>query len=263
MRYKLYQVDTFTSKLFGGNPAAVCPLSEWLDDKCLQQIAMENNLAETAFYVKQNDRYEIRWFTPTIEVDLCGHATLAAAHVLFDYEGHSDDTINFISYRSGELKVYKESDRLVLDFPADEFSEVALNDDISACFDKKPVEVYKGKTDYMFVYTKQSDISEIIPRFDIISKLSARGVIITAPGEDVDFVSRFFAPQSGIIEDPVTGSAHTTLTPYWADKINKNELSAMQLSERKGFLTCKMCCDNRVEIKGQAVLYLAGEFFIE
>jgi len=262
MNYKLYQVDAFTEKLFGGNPAAVCPLNGWLDDNLLQKIAMENNLAETAFYVKRDDHYEIRWFTPKVEVDLCGHATLAAAFVLFNHESHANDSIIFYSHRSGELKVSKKTSWLTLDFPADEFQQTAISKEITCCFDIKPLEAYKGKTDYMLVFEKEIDIANIQPRFEIISKLNARGVIITAKSETVDFVSRFFAPQSGIIEDPVTGSAHTTLTPYWAEKLNKTELSAIQLSERKGYLQCKLS-GNRVEISGQAKLYLAGEILVE
>jgi predicted PhzF superfamily epimerase YddE/YHI9 len=262
MRYKLYQVDAFTDKLFGGNPAAVCPLAEWLSDDLLQKIAMENNLAETAFYVRQDDQYEIRWFTPKIEVDLCGHATLAAAFILFNRENHSGDLINFYSPRSGNLNVSRSSDWLTLDFPVDVFHHTPVSGEITNCFDKQPLEVYKGKTDYMLVYEKESDIRNIKPQFEAISVLNARGVIITAKGDNVDFVSRFFAPQSGIMEDPVTGSAHTTLTPYWSEKLNKAELSAIQLSERKGYLQCKFLGD-RVEISGQATLYLTGEIYIE
>lgn len=262
MTYKLYQVDAFTDKLFGGNPAAVCPLAQWLSDEVLQKIAMENNLAETAFYVKQADKYEIRWFTPTVEVDLCGHATLAAAFVLFNREGHSSDVIHFYSPRSGQLNVSRSSDWLTLDFPVDVFHSIAISDEIVACFDKQPIEAYKGKTDYMLVYENESDINGIVPDFEAISTLHGRGVIITAKGKDVDFVSRFFAPQSGIVEDPVTGSAHTTLTPYWSGKLNKAAMSAIQLSERKGYLQCKAVGD-RVEISGQAKLYFAGEIYID
>jgi PhzF family phenazine biosynthesis protein len=261
MKYKLYQVDAFTDKLFGGNPAAVCPLAEWLGDDMLQQIAMENNLAETVFYVQQGDLYEIRWFTPRVEVDLCGHATLAAAFVLFNCEGYTGGSIEFCSPRSGKLNVSRSSNGLTLNFPVDEFHSVPFSGDIASCFDKQPLEAYKGKTDYMLVYEKESDITDIRPQFEAIAALKARGVIITARGENVDFVSRFFAPQSGIMEDPVTGSAHTTLTPYWSEKLNKTEMSAIQLSERKGYLQCKFL-GSRVEISGQAKLYLAGEVYI-
>ena len=262
MMYKLYQVDAFTDKLFGGNPAAVCPLREWLPDDLLQKIAMENNLAETAFYVQRGDQYDIRWFTPKIEVDLCGHATLAAAFVLFHWEGHSGDAISFYSPRSGSLSVSRSSDLLTLDFPVDLFHSIPVSSEIVSCFDRQPLEAYKGKTDYMLVFEKESDVRDIRPKFDSIAALEARGVIITAKGDDVDFVSRFFAPQSGIMEDPVTGSAHTTLTPYWSEKLNKTEMSAIQLSERKGYLQCKLLGD-RVGISGRAKLYLAGEICID
>jgi len=262
IKRKLYQVDAFTDKLFGGNPAAVCPLEKWLDDALMQKIAMENNLAETAFYVKQDKFYEIRWFTPKVEVDLCGHATLAAAFVLFHHEGHTEDVIHFHSPRSGALNVYRNADWLTLDFPADTISEVAISDDFVQCFNRKPVEVYKGKSDYMFLFEQEADISNATPRFDTIAQLDARGLIITAKGNQVDFVSRFFAPQVGVMEDPVTGSAHTTLTPFWAKRLNKNPLSAIQWSERKGYLQCRVEGD-RVKISGQAKLYLTGEIYID
>lgn len=258
---KIYQADAFTDILFGGNPAAVCPLDRWPEDYLLQQIAMENNLAETAFYVKQDERYEIRWFTPAVEVDLCGHATLAAAYVLFHHENHAGNQIHFHSPRSGKLTVTKQGDLLSLNFPADEFKEVPLFDWLTEGFDQKPLFAFQGKTDYMLVFENEQQIRELKPDFTIISQLEGRGVIVTAPGTDVDFVSRFFAPQSGIPEDPVTGSAHTTLTPYWAKKLGKNELTARQLSQRGGYLECKHLGE-RVEISGKARLYLSGEIFV-
>jgi PhzF family phenazine biosynthesis protein len=262
MKHKLYQVDAFTDKLFGGNPAAVCPLAEWPGDDLLQQIAMENNLAETAFYVRQGDQYELRWFTPKVEVDLCGHATLAAAFILFNREGHAGNAVTFYSPRSGTLHVTKHADWLTLDFPVDVFQQTPVTSEVMRCFDQQPLEAYKGKTDYMLVYAKESDIRDITPHFEAIAALGGRGVIVTAKGDTVDFVSRFFAPQSGIIEDPVTGSAHTTLAPYWSEKLNKTEMSAIQLSERKGYLQCKFL-GARVEISGQAKLYLTGEIYID
>lgn len=261
MKQKIYQIDAFTDTLFSGNPAAICPLNEWLPDNLLQKIAMENNLAETAFYVKQDDVYEIRWLTPTVEVDLCGHATLAAAFVLFNFENHIGNEISFYSKRSGKLNVSKQGEYLTLNFPSDIFEPIDLFSELANAFDKKPIEAYKGKTDYMLVFENENQIKSITPNFETISKLDVRGIIITSKGDNVDFVSRFFAPQSGINEDPVTGSAHTTLTPYWAKKLNKNELTAMQLSDRKGNLKCKYLND-RVEISGQAVLYLKGEIFV-
>lgn len=262
MTYKLYQVDAFTDTLFGGNPAAVCPLTEWLSDDTLQKIAMENNLAETAFYVQQGEQYILRWFTPQVEVDLCGHATLAAAYVLFNCENYSGDTIRFYSHRSGELRVRKNADLLTLDFPVDEYNSTPISDEILHCFDIQPKEAYKGKTDYMLVFEKESEIRDIVPNVNTIALLNARGVIITAKGDTVDFVSRFFAPQSGIIEDPVTGSAHTTLTPYWSEKLNKTEMLAIQLSERKGYIHCKLM-GKRVEISGNARLYFSGVMYLQ
>lgn len=259
---KLYQIDAFTDKVFSGNPAAVCPLGHWLGDDVLQNIAAENNLAETAFFVKQDDQYQIRWFTPTVEVDLCGHATLAAAYVLFHHENYSGDIIHFFSPRSGTLTVTRKDAILTLDFPADTFTQVALSGEITDCFNITPKLAFKAKTDYMLVFEQEQEINNIIPDFEAISKLKARGVIVTAKGDAVDFVSRFFAPQSGIHEDAVTGSAHTTLTPYWAAELGKTELTAIQLSARKGYLRCTLLGD-RVGISGQGKLYLAGEIYLE
>jgi PhzF family phenazine biosynthesis protein len=262
MNLKLYQVDAFTDKLFSGNPAAVCPLDNWLPDDILQNIAMENNLAETAYYVKKGDKYEIRWFTPAIEVDLCGHATLAAAFVLFNFENHLSDKITFQSLKSGILSVGKDGELLTLDFPADIYESVELSPQLVACFNSQPLQAYKGKTDYMLVFEDEEQIKNLQPDFPSISKLKARGIIVTAKGSNVDFVSRFFAPQSGVNEDPVTGSAHTTLTPYWSQITGRKELTAVQLSTRKGYLKCTYC-DDRIKISGQARIYLKGEINIE
>lgn len=259
---KLYQIDAFTKNIFSGNPAAVCPLDEWLTDEIMQKIAAENNLAETAFYVKNNNKYEIRWFTPTVEVDLCGHATLAAAFVLFNYEHHNEGLINFYSPRSGDLMVSKEGDLLSLNFPTDTLEVIALTQKMMDAFDLKPQQAFKGKTDYMFLFNNEEEILHLKPNFEKIAKLDVRGVIVTARGTTSDFVSRFFGPQSGINEDPVTGSAHTTLIPYWAKECNKTKLSATQLSERKGYLDCELLGD-RVRISGHARCYLIGELFIK
>lgn len=262
MKQKIYQIDAFADKVFSGNPAAVCPLTQWLADDLLQKIAMENNLAETAFYVKQGDQYEIRWFTPTVEVDLCGHATLASAYVLFNHEGHNGDTIHFHSPRSGALTVTKNGALLTLNFPTDVFKPIALTEEITGCFDTKPTLAFKGKTDYMLVFDKEEEIRNMTPALDKMAKLAVRGVIVTAKGDKVDFVSRFFAPQSGINEDPVTGSAYTTLAPYWSRQLGKAALTAIQLSERRGYVQCNYLND-RVEITGEARLYLIGEIFLE
>jgi PhzF family phenazine biosynthesis protein len=262
MKQKIYQIDAFADKVFSGNPAAVCPLNKWLSDEIMQKIAAENNLAETAFYVKKDNNFEIRWFTPSAEVDLCGHATLAAAFVLFNHENYIDNTIEFFSPRSGILTVSKKGDFLTLNFPADKFEPIELTKEMTKCFNLQPSIVFKGKSDYLFVFRSELDIINIKPSIEEISKLNARGVITTAKGNEVDFVSRFFAPKVGVKEDPVTGSAHTTLTPYWAKELNKTEMTATQLSERKGSLQCKFLND-RVEISGKGKLYLIGEIFIE
>lgn len=259
---KIYQIDAFTKNVFSGNPAAVCPLEEWISDEIMQKIAAENNLAETAFYVKKGDEYEIRWFTPTVEVDLCGHATLASAFVLFNYENHNDNRITFFSPRSGNLIVTKDGELLSLNFPTDTLEPIILNTEILDSFDTKPQLAFKGKTDYMLVFNTQEEILNLKPNFDKISKLKVRGVIATAKGDNSDFVSRFFGPQSGVNEDPVTGSAHTTLIPYWSKELHKTKLTAIQLSERKGFLDCELLGD-RVRISGHAKCYLIGNLFIE
>ena len=261
MTIKLYQVDAFTDKVFHGNPAAVCPLDKWLPDDTLLKIAAENNLSETAFVVKNYSIFEIRWFTPTIEVDLCGHATLAGAYVLFNFENYTGSTIEFYSPRSGRLSVTKNEDLLTLNFPADNFSEIELSALLRSATNKNALAAYKGKTDYMLVFEDEDDILSMQPDFTAIAQLPARGLIVTAKGNRFDFVSRFFAPASGINEDPVTGSAHTTLIPFWSEKLQKKDLTASQLSERSGILYCRML-SNRVEIAGNAVLYLKGEIIL-
>jgi len=261
MRLPIYQVDAFTAELFRGNPAAVCPLPEWIAAETMQKIATENNLAETAFYVRGRERLAIRWFTPAVEVDLCGHATLAAGHVVFVEEGFPGPRIEFDS-RSGILAVRRAGDLLTLDFPADSIAAAAPPAGLVEAMGARPREIYKGKTDYMLVYGSRSDIEALAPDFGLLRKVEARGVIATAPDVDVDFVSRFFAPQVGIDEDPVTGSAHTTLTPFWAARLRKSEMKALQLSRRRGWLAVRSAGD-RVEIAGQARLYLRGEIEIE
>jgi PhzF family phenazine biosynthesis protein len=261
MKLRMYQVDAFTDKLFTGNPAAVCPLPEnWLPDSVMQNIAMENNLAETAFYIIKNDKYHLRWFTPQVEVDLCGHATLATGHVLFNHENYSGNEIEFES-KSGRLTVRKDNEYITLNFPTDTLKQVDISNEITECFDVKPVEVYKGKSDYMLVFKNEGQIRNIRYNLKKINESDGRGVIITARGNDVDFVSRFFAPQCGIDEDPVTGSAHTTLTPYWSKVLNKEVLTAMQLSRRTGKLICKNL-GGRTEISGLAKTYLTGEITV-
>jgi PhzF family phenazine biosynthesis protein len=261
MKIRLYQVDAFSDRLFHGNPAAICPLAEWPSDEILQLIAAENNLSETGYYVRSGDHCEIRWFTPTVEVDLCGHATLAAAHVLFNHEGHEASPIVFTS-KSGILKVARDGDFLVLDFPADIMEEVTAPAELIAGMGLQPRRAFRGRSDFMLVYSSEKEIVALKPDFARIASASARGVIATARGSSVDFVSRFFAPQFGIDEDPVTGSAHTTLTPYWAGELGKSELTAIQLSSRRGALLCRLRGD-RVEIAGQARTYLIGHIDTE
>lgn len=261
MKLSLYQVDSFADTVFKGNPAAVCPLAEWLPDEVLQQIAAENNLSETAFYVPKEAAFEIRWFTPNMEVDLCGHATLATAYVLHRQEGYTGKLISFWSPRSGDLSVSIEDEVYTLDFPADVFAEVPLTDVLKRVTNQAPLAAYKGKTDYMLVFDSEAAIRDIVPDLSLMKQLDARGIIATARGVNADFVSRFFAPVAGINEDPVCGSAHTTMTPYWAKELGKERLHALQISARGGTLYCHAQGD-RVTISGKAVLYLKGEIYI-
>ncbi len=254
---QIYQVDAFTSRLFSGNPAAVIPLEEWPADDLMQRIASENNLSETAFFIPKGDDFHIRWFTPKVEVDLCGHATLATSHVLFHHLEYPGKELFFES-RSGILRVFRETSRYILDFPYDESDPVEPPSGLIEALGKEPLFCYRGITDFMLIYEKQSDIENMKPDFTLLGKVDARGIIVSAPGEWVDFVSRFFCPQVGINEDPVTGSAHTTLTPYWSRQLAKTELTARQLSERGGDLICRNR-GNRIEVGGEAVTYLIGE----
>lgn len=262
MQLAIYQVDAFSSEVFGGNPAAVCPLHEWLSEDLMLKIAQENNLSETAFYKKnETNGYDIRWFTPTSEVDLCGHATLSAAYILYTKEGYLGDQIIFSSY-SGQLVVTRNRDNwFCLDFPTDSLHYVSISNGMLGLFNIEPIEIWKGKTDYLFIYENEQQIKTIIPNIEAIKKLDSRGVIVSAKGEKVDFVSRFFAPKIGIDEDPVTGSTHTSLIPYWSEILEKQELVANQLSERGGLIKCKYC-KNRVAISGQCILYLSGFIFL-
>jgi PhzF family phenazine biosynthesis protein len=260
MNITQYVIDAFASKPFTGNPAAVCLLESWLDDTIMQNIAMENNLAETAFVVRTQDNFHIRWFTPTVEVDLCGHATLASAHAIFEYQSYSLNEISFSS-RSGILNVRKENDLLVLNFPADKLKASSLPQDVLEGVGGKSSEIYRGSSDYMLVFDSEKEIRDLSPDFTAVANANARGIIVTAKGEHCDFVSRFFAPQSGINEDPVTGSAHTSLIPYWSKRLAKKELTARQLSKRGGDLFCKDLGE-RVEIAGKAITYLRGEINI-
>lgn len=261
MKIQMFQVDAFSENLFSGNPAAVCILNEWLDESLMQKIAEENNLSETAFIVKRNSNYEIKWFTPKLEVDLCGHATLASAHVIFEYYKPKENEITFFNIHSGILRVKKDGDYLILNFPIGEYKTTSIPQELVKGLGKKPVESYKSKTDYMFVYISQEDIEELSPDFQQLAKSDALGIIVTAEGKNVDFVSRFFAPNCGINEDPVTGSAHTVLAPYWTKRLKKQDLIALQLSKRKGILKCRVDND-RVKIAGKAKTYFIGEIIL-
>jgi len=261
MKLQIFQVDAFTSKIFKGNPAAVCPLDKWLPDNLMQQIAAENNLSETAFFVKNGNIFDIRWFTPTVEVDLCGHATLAAAHVLFSHLSYKSDII-FLKSKSGELRVKKSNDMLWLDFPAGFSEKVSIPSILAEAIDDgTPVEAWAARDYLMAVYEDEAFIRKMKLDFNLLKQLPYHALIVTSMGKDVDFVSRMFAPSIGIDEDPVTGSAHTVLTPYWSQRLKKVHLSARQISERGGELQCTLSGD-RVEIGGQAVTYLVGEIFI-
>jgi PhzF family phenazine biosynthesis protein len=257
--YPIYQVDAFTSKLFGGNPAAVCPLEEWLPEETMQRLALENNLSETAFFVNEGSQYHIRWFTPEFEIDLCGHATLASAYVIFDHLSYSSDVIRF-TCKSGALEVSRKDDLIELNFPSRIPEPAIAPEALLNGLNIAPSKVLKSR-DYFLVYKDESQIAAIVPDFNYLNKVDSIGVIVTAPGKQVDFVSRFFVPNSVIGEDPVTGSAHCNLIPYWAKHLNKQTLTATQLSARQGELFCEDRGD-RVIIAGRAILYLRGEYFL-
>jgi predicted PhzF superfamily epimerase YddE/YHI9 len=255
MRLPIYQVDAFTSRVFGGNPAAIVPLETWLPAETMLAIAAENNLSETAFFVAEGEGYGLRWFTPTVEMDLCGHATLASAHLIFDKLKPGLQAVRF-STRSGVLEVKKAGDLLSMDFPSRPPEKLAPSAAVSEALGKAPVELW-GARDYLAVYASADDVLNLKPHAEKTAALDRHAVIATAPGKDCDFVSRFFAPALGVYEDPVTGSAHCTLIPYWAKRLGKAKLSARQVSSRGGELTCEDRV-NRVTIAGKAALYLEG-----
>lgn len=257
MKLPLYQVDSFTNQIFGGNPAAVCPLEKWLPDTTLQKIAAENNLSETAFFVPKGNDFELRWLTPTTEVDLCGHATLASAYVLFEILKISQPQIQFHT-RSGILSVEKSGQSYKMNLPADKPEESEVTPLLSRAVGTKPIQAIRGKNILMAVIESESELRSLIPEIYTVMQVHPNGLIITAKGDNVDFVSRSFFPNMGINEDPVTGASHTLLTPYWANRLGKNSMTAKQLSKRGGELLCSLNSD-RVEISGSAMLYLKGE----
>lgn len=255
MKIPIYQIDAFTDERFRGNPAAVCMLNGWLPDKTLQSIAAENNLAETAFVLNKNGNIELRWFTPEVEVDLCGHATLATAYAFKEHLDYKEEEISFRT-KSGILTVVYGGDIMSMIFPRRPAAPFSGRAEVAAALRSEPSEVFKAR-DIMAVFENEDAVRSLEPDFARIKKLECLGVIATAPGTTADFVSRFFAPQAGINEDPVTGSAHTTLIPYWSDRLRKRQLAALQISKRGGKLFCEDLGD-KVKIAGKAVTYLTG-----
>lgn len=255
MSIPYWQVDAFTCRLFSGNPACVCLLADWLPDSLLQSIAAENNLSETAFLVQRGSYIDLRWFTPSLEVDLCGHATLAAAHVVYWHLGFQHPSIEFHS-RSGVLSVFRSEDLLTLGFPSRPPTACATPDDLITGLGCTPAFTAKAR-DYLAVFENEAAVRSLKPNMAVLTRLDCLGIIATAPGESCDFVSRFFAPRAGIPEDPVTGSAHCTLIPYWAERLGKTELHALQVSPRGGELFCEDRGE-RVAIGGRAVTYSSG-----
>jgi PhzF family phenazine biosynthesis protein len=260
MKHEIFQIDAFASKPFAGNPAAIVPLKSWLPDDVMLNIAIENNLAETAFFVPSEKGYDLRWFTPAVEMDLCGHATLATGFLIFEVLGTNENILRFQT-RSGELTVEKKDGRFVLDFPSRPAVPVEAPAELIEAIGAVPKEVLKSR-DYMLVYESEADVKAIKPNFEALRRVDTHAVIVTAKGDSSDFVSRFFAPDFGVPEDPVTGSAHCTLIPYWAEKLGKNDLFARQVSARGGELFCELRGD-RVKMAGEAVLYLKGEIYVE
>jgi len=253
----IYQVDAFNNTIFKGNPAAVIPLSEWISDDLMQSIAEENNLSETVFFVKKEQLFEIRWFTPSCEIDLCGHATLAAAHIIFTELNFNEKSLEFNS-KSGILTVQKNDDWYTLNFPSEEIEEIETPTLLKQALNVPIIKTYKGTWKLIVELEDETTIVNLKPNFSLLSELESNGVGVTSRGNKVDFVSRFFAPKLGINEDPVTGSAHSLLIPFWAKKLNKPKLNAVQLSKRIGILKCTYLND-RVEMSGQAITYLKGK----
>ena len=263
MNLTIYQVDAFTKQIFAGNPAAVCPLTEWLADDVMQRIALENNLSETAFFVKREDgTYEIRWFTPTIEIDLCGHATLGSAFVIFNLLGETESVINLHSHRSGNLSVEKQGDVLILDFPRYEVNEIETLPELVEAVGKTPQKMWETQGNMaVLLFETEAEIASLKPDMSKLGEIPFDEVIVTAKGANADFVSRMFAPRIGIPEDPVTGAIHCSLIPFWAERLGKTELFARQISARGGELFCALE-NERVKIGGNAALYLKGEIYV-
>ncbi len=262
MKIPIYHLDAFASRIFFGNPAAVCILDSWIDDGKLQSIAMENNVSETAFLVRNDEGFDLRWFTPSTEVALCGHATLASAFVVFQYCNWRANEVRFRTRRRGLLTVSRRGDLLEMDLPSIPAHHLQpLPDGITEALSISPVDVLGSAEDILVVLDSEKTVQDVRPDFRALERIECRGVIVTARGTRSDFVSRFFAPRVGIPEDPVTGSAHCVLIPYWANELRKKELHAVQLSKRGGELFC-IHAGERVKISGKAVLYLEGSITI-
>jgi len=259
MSQPLFQVDAFTGNVFSGNPAAVCPLEQWLDDSLMQSIAAENNLSETAFFVQSGDHYDLRWFTPTTEIELCGHATLASGFVIMTILDPSTEEAVFSSM-SGRLTVRRRDDLFVMNFPSQPPVPCDAPENLEAGLRARPRQVFCSQ-DYFALFDHEDEVRALTPDFEVLRRLDRRGVIVTAPGKEVDFVSRFFAPGVGVNEDPVTGSAHCALTPYWTKHLHKTKLHALQVSQRGGEIFCEQQ-DDRVLISGRCALYLRGDILL-
>lgn len=255
MKLNLYQIDAFAKNIFEGNPAGVCPLDKWIEDSIMQKIANENNLSETAFFVNENNSFHIRWFTPSKEVDMCGHATLASAYVIFEILNYKEEEIIFNS-KSGVLKVTKDNDKFKMNFPIQKIIKCDIPNNILKAFDSTPIECYKSM-DYILIFQNEKEIINAKPNLELLKDIDVRGVIITSKSKEYDFINRFFAPKYGVNEDPVTGSAFTQLIPYWNTILNKDTFIAKQVSQRCGEVFCKLQND-RVEISGYAKKYLEG-----
>ncbi|MDD3311270.1 PhzF family phenazine biosynthesis protein [Pseudodesulfovibrio sp.] len=260
MELDIYQVDAFADEVFGGNPAAVVPLFEWLSDDLMRRIAGENNLPETAFFVRKGEYFELRWFTPESEVDLCGHGTLASAHVLYRHLGYTDPAVVFET-RSGRLFVDREGDRYSMDFPSWPVRPIQVTERVTKALGARPAELFMGERDMMAVFEREEEVRGLAPDFRLVSRLDGMCLICTAPGLDFDFVSRTFVPEQGIPEDPVTGSAHCTLVPFWSARLGRRTLQAYQASRRGGVLDCEDLGD-RVKIAGKAVTYMVGNILL-
>lgn len=257
---RIYQVDAFASEIFKGNPAGVCPLEKWPSDEIMQNIAMENNLAETAFFVPNEKGFHLRWFTPALEIPLCGHATLASAHVLYNHLNYRKDEIIFDSL-SGELIVKKVEDKLQMDFPTRKLIPLEITNDLTESLGEKPLELFKMSNYWLAIVENEKSLAAINPDMRALKNFDFVGICVSAPGDEVDFVSRFFAPTAGIDEDPVTGSSHTGLAPYWAKKLNKTKMQAKQISKRGGDLEITFA-NERTLMSGKAKTFMEGEIFV-